>query len=68
MRPEVQAFIQDCEKLAGLAHQNELTHEEREVIVNFAGSLVKELTPPSPLLDMDDPPLAATLSTFPPID
>ena len=28
-RPEVQAFIQNCQKLAGLTHQNELTQGER---------------------------------------
>jgi hypothetical protein len=66
-RLEVQAFIQDCQNLAGLTHQNELTQEEREAIVNFAGGLVMELAPSPPLLD-PDAPVATPLSNVPLID
>jgi hypothetical protein len=66
-RPEVQAFIQNCQKLAGLTHQNELTYEEGEAIVNFARGLLMELAPSPPLLDLDVP-AATPLSNVPRID
>lgn len=67
VRKEVQAFLAACETVAQLFHQNELTHEERELVVNFASGLTKEVAPASSPVD-EEIPLAATLSNVPLID
>ena len=63
IREEVQAFLQACQSFMGFKQYTRLTTAERKAIANIAQTLGSDFKP-SP----DDPPLATTLSTFPPID
>lgn len=67
MRQEVQDFMQACETLAGVAHQNALTAEERKLVGNLVRALEQEVAPSPPQPD-EEIPLAATLSNMPLID
>ena len=64
--PGMQEFRRACDTIIRFAHAHRgLTKDEREIVVNVARSLDRELAPShSP----DDPPLAATLSNMPLID
>ena len=44
--PEIHAFIGACETLAGYAHHNGFTEEEREIIMlNFLRTLERHIVP-----------------------
>ena len=68
LRLEVQELMQACNHLIGSAHENNgaLTNEESEMVVAYIHTLQTNFLPHQ--ADMDDPPLASTLSNFPPID
>ncbi len=67
LRKEVQDFTHACETLAGFAYQdNGLTEEERDVLLNFACQLDKEVSPHPQ--QPDQPTTLSTLSNAPLID
>ena len=68
LRLEVQQFVRTSTDLAGSAHENNgaLTNEECEMVVACTHTLQTYVLPHQ--TDMNDPPLASTLSNFPPID
>jgi len=68
LRLEVQEFTRACNDLVGSAHENNgaLTNEECEMVVACIHTLQTNVLPHQ--ADMDDPPLASTLSNCPPID
>ena len=69
IRDQVHDFTRACLALEGFAHaHNGLTDLERETVRKFVHALEKEVGPFAPEPSPDDPPLAATLSNFPPID
>ena len=69
IRDQVHDFTRACQALTGFAHaHNGLTDLERETVRKFVQALEQELGPLASQPSPDDPPLAATLSNFPPID
>jgi len=69
IRDLVHDFTRACLAPEGFAHaHNGLTDLEHETVRKFVHALEQELGPLTSQPSPDDPPLATTLSNFPPID